>query len=71
MCCIYFQKKGSEENIPSVIPDWTIVPGKNLQCVFHQKLVTKVKVGIMEWFVYSTFITLPTTQNLPLVDRTW
>ena len=29
------RKPYSEENIHSIIPDWTIVTSKNFQCIFH------------------------------------
>ena len=35
------RKPYSEENIPSIISDWTVVTSKNFhvfQCIFHQKL---------------------------------
>ena len=38
ICFHVLRKPYSEENIPSIIPDWTIVTSKNFQCIFHQKL---------------------------------
>ena len=38
ICFHVLRKPYSEENILSVIPDWTIVTSKNFRCIFHQKL---------------------------------
>ena len=62
-------KPYSEENIPLIISDWTIVQVKISNVFSIRSYQNKVIVGIVEWCVFSTFITLPTSQNLLLDNR--
>ena len=64
-------KPYSEENIPLIISDWMIVQVKISNVFSIRSYQNKVIVGIVEWCVYSTFITLPTSQNLLLDNRKW
>ena len=63
------RKAYSEENIPSVISDWTIVTSKNFQCIFHQ--LPKQSNGWdcgMFWVMYFYYITQKSKFNFSQRD---